>query len=233
MSVVLTMTARAADSKALQSILKADTYAEAESLINGQLNVLRSDQEKAKAYNHLTQLAVLAFYDETVKMAVDKRKTVELGLAAMKAADLCDSYDTMPAADGQAGPQYRDDNFIAISLLTDAVVDGCCAIAEAKDYEQTLKYIDALLYYAERPLLKKKELLKSHPKIDLIGFYGGQAAFMLNKFERAAQLFRLALNSNDESIRNMSKEYYEASLRYAEKRPTKVGENGVQDIERI
>ena len=134
----------------------------------------------------------------------------------MKAADQCDQYDMQPDGDGQTQPRYRDDNFIAISLVADAVVDGCCEIAEAKDYEQTLKYIDALLYYAERPLLKKKDLLGSHPKIDLIGFYGGQAAFMLNRFDRAAELFKLGMNSGNESIRSMSSEYYAASLRYAQ-----------------
>jgi hypothetical protein len=216
MLVASAMTALAADSKALQSILRADTYAEVESLINSQLNVLPSNQEKAKAYNHLTRLAVLTFYDESVKRAVDKRKVMELGLRAMRAADLCDEYDMQPGADGQVRPKYRDDNYISIALLADAVVDGCCEIAEAKNYEQTLKYIDAFCHYAERPLLKKKDLLKSHPKIDLIGFYGGQAAFMLNKFGRAAELFKLAMNSGNESVRNFAREYYSISLRYAQ-----------------
>ena len=173
-------------------------------------------KEKAKAYNHLTRLAVLTFYDESVKRAVDKRKVMELGLRAMRAADLCDEYDMQPGADGQVRPKYRDDNYISIALLADAVVDGCCEIAEAKNYEQTLKYIDAFCHYAERPLLKKKDLLKSHPKIDLIGFYGGQAAFMLNKFGRAAELFKLAMNSGNESVRNFAREYYSISLRYAQ-----------------
>ena len=57
MMLVASATAFAGDSDALKAILKAKTYAEAESLLNSSLSQLASDAEKAKAYNKLVDLA--------------------------------------------------------------------------------------------------------------------------------------------------------------------------------
>ena len=61
MMAVAASTAFAGDSPALKSILKAKTYAEAESLLNSSLGQLASDAEKASAYNKLYQLAFDTF----------------------------------------------------------------------------------------------------------------------------------------------------------------------------
>ena len=51
-------TAFAADSDALKAILSAKTFVEAESLIKSNLSQLTSNEEKAKAYNKLVDLAM-------------------------------------------------------------------------------------------------------------------------------------------------------------------------------
>ena len=53
-----TSTAFAADSDALKSILKSKNYAEAAALLKSSLTQFASDAERAKAYNHLVQLAM-------------------------------------------------------------------------------------------------------------------------------------------------------------------------------
>lgn len=53
-----TSTAFAGDSDALKNILKAKTYADAESLIKQNINSLVNPEEKAKAYNFLVELAM-------------------------------------------------------------------------------------------------------------------------------------------------------------------------------
>ena len=55
---VASATAFAGDSDALKAILKAKTYAEAETLLKSSLDQLVSAQEKAKAYNKLVDLAM-------------------------------------------------------------------------------------------------------------------------------------------------------------------------------
>ena len=53
-----TSAAFAGDSEPLKAILKAKTYADAETLLKTNLNQLVNDAEKAKAYNKLVDLAM-------------------------------------------------------------------------------------------------------------------------------------------------------------------------------
>ena len=57
MLFVASTTAFAADSDALKAILDAKTYVEAQNLIQSTLNQLANDEEKAKAYNAVVELA--------------------------------------------------------------------------------------------------------------------------------------------------------------------------------
>ena len=61
---VASATAFAGDSDALKAILKAKTYADAETLINSSLSSLANDAEKAKAYNKLVDLAYEVFNEQ-------------------------------------------------------------------------------------------------------------------------------------------------------------------------
>ena len=56
--ILSTSAAFAGDSDVLKTILKAKTYAEAEQLVKSSLGQLANDEEKAKAYNKLVDLAL-------------------------------------------------------------------------------------------------------------------------------------------------------------------------------
>ena len=102
----------AADSDALKAIMKAKTYAEAESLLNSSLSQLASDAEKAKAYNKLYELSIKGFEEisvligENQKAMVMKEEQKPYDTAAyynnaynaVKAAVECDKYDGQPDA---------------------------------------------------------------------------------------------------------------------------------------
>ncbi|MBR4731115.1 MAG: hypothetical protein IK075_12785, partial [Prevotella sp.] len=64
MFMVASATAFAGDSDALKAILKAKDYAEAEALLKSGLSQLANDQEKAKAYNKLVDLAYAKYKKE-------------------------------------------------------------------------------------------------------------------------------------------------------------------------
>ena len=59
-----TSAAFAGDSEAIKAIMKAKTYAEAESLVKSNLNSLATNEEKARAYNKLVDLAMVTVSKE-------------------------------------------------------------------------------------------------------------------------------------------------------------------------
>ena len=59
-----TSTAFAGDSEALKGILKSKNYAEAAAMLKSSLGQLVNNAEKAKAYNHLVNLAMEKFDKE-------------------------------------------------------------------------------------------------------------------------------------------------------------------------
>ena len=106
MVMVASATAFAGDSDALKAILKAKDYAEAEALLKSGLSQLANDQEKAKAYNKLVDLAYAKYKKEddiktTNQMLqknepVDTEGMIKAGIAALNNAAECDKYDILP-----------------------------------------------------------------------------------------------------------------------------------------
>ena len=66
-----TSAAFAGDSEPLKAILKIKDYAEATQLLKSSLDQLASPQEKAKAYEHLTKLALAKFDKENAVQAAN------------------------------------------------------------------------------------------------------------------------------------------------------------------
>ena len=108
MMVLGATSAFAGDSDALKAITKAKTYAEAEALLNQNLSQLANDQEKAKAYNTLVDLAMKAFNDQqSIQQTnqimkkndpVDENAMNEGAYNALKNAIECYKYDQLPNA---------------------------------------------------------------------------------------------------------------------------------------
>ena len=101
----------AGDSPALKSILKAKTFQEADNLLKSTLAQLANDEEKAKAYNKLVDLAMDKFNKEsatkTENEVMKQNKEVdvdgmnEAAYNALMAAIECDKYDQLPNAKGK------------------------------------------------------------------------------------------------------------------------------------
>ena len=82
MMVVASSTAFAGDSDALKAILKAKDFAEAEALVKSSLGQLANDQEKAKAYNKLVELAYEKYKKEddtkTTNQVMQKNDPIDI-----------------------------------------------------------------------------------------------------------------------------------------------------------
>ena len=116
---VAVSTAWAGDSDALKKIMKAGTYAEAESMIKSSLSALANDAEKAKAYNKLVDLAMKGVSKE-MNVITNNQMAEQLGQGkveqydtlsfytslsqAFAAAKECEKYDILPNAKGKISP---------------------------------------------------------------------------------------------------------------------------------
>ena len=124
MMFVASATAFAGDSDALKGILKSKNYAEAAQMLQQNLGQLADNAEKAKAYNHLVDLAMAKVQNETGIMAENQMAAMgqgkvkaydTLGLAdnicnAIQAALECDKFDQLPDAKGKVKPKFDEKN---------------------------------------------------------------------------------------------------------------------------
>lgn len=199
----------AADSDALKAIMKAKTYAEAESLLNSSLSQLASDAEKAKAYNKLYELSIKGFEEisvligENQKAMVMKEEQKPYDTAAyynnaynaVKAAVECDKYDGKPDAKGKIKILYRE-NQERLQKLSQARIELVNAGQWADghgDESGLLKYWSMFLDS------RSAELFSSLPKEPFLGqvaFYAGAYAQRANEFKMADRYFDIALEDS-------------------------------------
>ena len=94
MMFVASATAFAGDSDALKAVLKSKSYAEAAELLKANLGQMADNAEKAKAYNHLVDLAMDQVQQQTGTIA-ENQLAVQMGNPDKQKA-----YDTLALADG-------------------------------------------------------------------------------------------------------------------------------------
>ena len=167
---VASATAFAGDSDALKAILKAKTYADAETLINSSLSSLANDAEKAKAYNKLVDLAYEVFNEQNSivtenqvnkqmgreEKPVDQALMAEMAFNALTAAKLCDEFDQKPNEKGKVSPKFAKKNaerlwISARNTLVNAGQEALTARdnAKARKYWQLFAESDGFPMFAE------------------------------------------------------------------------------------
>lgn len=147
-------TAFAGDSDALKAIKKAKTYAEAEALVKQNLNSLANDEEKAKAYNHLVDLAVADYTAQTTTMAanevavkagkaaepLDTLGMYEAAYNALMNAIECNKYDQTPDKKGEVKPKFLEANVQRVTNVRLGLVNAGQTAAQKNDKAGVLKY---------------------------------------------------------------------------------------------
>ena len=111
----------AGDSEPLKAILKAQNYAEAANLLQSTLEQLAGNEEKAKAYNRLYELAMKKVnYEQGIQLENETQKQMgkegnkpvdEKGLyaavdAAFDSGVQAIKYDNMPNQKGKVKPKF-------------------------------------------------------------------------------------------------------------------------------
>ena len=214
MFMVASATAFAGDSDALKTILKAKDYAEAEALLKSGLSQLANDQEKAKAYNKLVDLA----YDKYKKEdntritnqalqkndAVDTEGMIKAGIVALTAAIECDKYDILPNAKGQVKPAFQKKNQDRLQNVINGLRENGCTFAENSKNAEAFDCLDAYLKCVEAPLFQAIPTVKNDPNRGIAAYYGGRAALQLEKNDRAIELLKMGVSDTLKQVHDYS-----------------------------
>lgn len=169
-------TAFAGDSEPLKAIMKANDFAKAQELVKSSLSQLPNDEEKAKAYNKLVELAMSKVEKEQTIITqnqlaeqlkqgkVEPFDTVGYYAAIYNAianAIECDRYDQMPNSKGKVKPRFHNANQSKLYSLRPNLINGGQEAAQKQDQQIALNYFGLYAESATAPLFKEVDRTKN------------------------------------------------------------------------
>ena len=214
MFMVASATAFAGDSDALKAILKAKTYDEAEALLKSGLSQLADNQEKAKAYNKLVDLAYAKYKKEDdtriTNQALQKNDPVDTdgmikaGIDALNYAVECDKYDILPNAKGQVKPAFQKKNQDRLLSVFKGLYDNGCNFAENTKNNEAFQCLDAYMKASEASIFNVVPAIKNDPNRGIAAYYAGRAAMQLEKKDRALELLKIGAQDTIKQVHDFS-----------------------------
>jgi tetratricopeptide (TPR) repeat protein len=211
--LVASATAFAGDSDALKAILKAKTYAEAETLLNSSLASLANDAEKAKAYNKLVDLAMDVFTAQSTIQTenqvaaqmgkepkpIDEALMTQMAYNALVAATECDKYDQLPNEKGKVAPKFAAKNAqrLWIGPRNQLVNAGQDALS-AHDNATARKYWEMFALSDQLPLFKdcNREAQKAY--FGQVARFAAIFAYQDKDMQKALKLAEIAMTDPEE-----------------------------------
>lgn len=213
-----TSAAFAGDSEPLKAILKAKTYPEAEQLLKTNLGQLANSEEKAKAYNHLTKLALEKFDKENAIQAANMAAVVAkqpetpydtLGFyeaaynATMNGLE-CMKYDAEPNAKGAVKPKYTENLKMLIANTRMQLITAGNHYAGLGDQDGVLKYWGTFLDSDDNPIFAASKAQEAQ-FIGQVAYYSAQFANQAKQYERAEKYADIAMK--DEAMREKAQTF--------------------------
>ena len=238
----------AGDSDALKAITKEKDYAKAVELVKSSLGQLANSGEKAKAYEHLTRLALQKFDKENAiqaanmqaqitKQKVEPYDTLGFYQAAYDATQNaleCFKYDAEPNEKGKVKPRYTEALTPLIANARMQLVTAGNYSAQLNDQDDVLKYWGSFLDSDNLPYFKStKEQEKQF--LGQVAYYTAQYANQAKKYDLAekyadiatqdtsvakqAQAFKLAMAQRNLKTKADSVAYVQKLAAMYEKEP--------------
>ena len=199
----------AGDSDALKAILKTKDYATAAQLVNANLGSLTDNAEKAKAYNHLVDLAMNKV-TKNVAIITENQLGMQMGRAANEivpydtlgladavcdaiyAAIECDKYDQLPNAKGKVAPKFAEKNAQRVWPVRHHLVNTGQEEARKGNSEKVLLYWGAFVDSAESPFFATQNHDPEKEFIGQVAFFAGRYAYDAKQFERSNRYLEVA-----------------------------------------
>lgn len=211
MMVLGTTAAFAGDSDALKNILKAKTYTEAESMLKQNLGSLANDEEKAKAYNYLVDLAMKQYNDQqsiqqmnqiTKKNdPVDMNAMYEGAYNALQNALECDKYDQLPNAKGKVKPRFFGSNKDRVWGARMQLVNAGQDAAQNNQADNVLKYWGGFLDTEDAPLFADKAKEKESEKefLGQVALFAARYAYQAKDMARCSKYCEMAMKDETQA----------------------------------
>ena len=194
MMLVSSATAFAGDSDALKAVMKSKNYAEAAQLMKQNVGQMANDAEKAKAYNHLVDLAMNKVVKQTsiiaenqlgMQMGRDAKEIVPydtLGLAdaiceAIYDAIECNKYDQLPNAKGKIDPKFAEKNAARIWAVRSHLVNIGQEQAHGETKNLALKYWGAFVDSGTNPLFDAQNHEPEKEYFGQVALFAGRYAY--------------------------------------------------------
>ena len=194
MMLVASATAFAGDSDALKAVMKSKNYAEAAQLTKQNVGQMANDAEKAKAYNHLVDLAMNKVVKQTsiiaenqlgMQMGRDAKEIVPydtLGLAdaiceAIYDAIECNKYDQLPNAKGKIDPKFAEKNAARIWAVRSHLVNIGQEQAHGETKDLALKYWGAFVDSGTNPLFDAQNHEPEKEYFGQVALFAGRYAY--------------------------------------------------------
>ena len=194
MMLVASATAFAGDSDALKAVLKTKDFAEAEQLLKQNVNQMADAAEKAKAYNHLVDLAMKKVTKET-GIILENQVGQQMGRAANEivpydtlglANALCDAiynaiecnkYDQQPNAKGKIAPKYAEKNAQRIWANRQHLVNIGQDEARKEPKDNALKFWGAFVDSGTDPLFAAQNHEAEKEYFGQVALFAGRYAY--------------------------------------------------------
>ena len=238
----------AGDSDALKAITKEKDYAKAVELVKSSLGQLAKSGEKAKAYEHLTRLALQKFDKENAiqaanmqaqitKQKVEPYDTLGFYQAAYDATQNaleCFKYDAEPNEKGKVKPRFTEALTPLVANARMQLVTAGNYYAQLNDQDNVLKYWGSFLDSDNLPFFQStKEQEKQF--LGQVAYYTAQYANQAKKYDLAekyadiatqdtsvakqAQAFKLAMAQRNLKTKADSVAYVQKLAAMYEKEP--------------
>lgn len=240
MMMLSTSAVFAGDSDALKAITKSKVYAEAMQLLNNNLAQLVDNKEKAKAYEHVTKLALQKFDKENAIQAANVQAkltkqeeqpydTLGYYQAAYDATVNgleCMKYDAMPDAKGKIKKKYTDDLVPLVSNARMQLVTAGNQFAQSGDGANVLKYWGLFLDTDDNPAFKAGKEQEAQ-FLGQVAYYTAQYANQAGQVDKAIKYADIAMQ--DAEMRTKAE-----SFKYAlAQRNLKTREDSVKYVEQL
>ena len=209
MMMVASATAFAGDSDALKAVTKSKNYAEAAQLLQQNLGQMADAAEKAKAYNHLVDLAMNKVVKQTSIIAENQlgmqmgRAANEivpydtLGLAdaicdAIYDAIECNKYDQLPNAKGKIDPKFAEKNAARIWAVRSHLVNIGQEQAHNETKTLALKYWGAFVDSGTNPLFDAQNHEPEKEYFGQVALFSGRYAYEAKDMDRGDRYIAIA-----------------------------------------
>lgn len=173
-AMAVAATSTFAQGDALKALLKAKTYSEAKSILNGGLASMTNDQ-KAKAYNKMVQLSMEKIHKEEAIISgnqvaqqlkqdkIEPYDTVGYCNAiytALRDAIECDKYDNMPNAKGKVAPKFHKANQEALWGLRTNLINAGQDASRLNNQNEAYKFFSMYVESSTAPLFADRDKSK-------------------------------------------------------------------------